>query len=92
MEVLTVIIIILVIFNLYLLFWIDNRLKELKRNTCKHLDNVRVRKYFDIEGRPAQDVRCTCGYKKNGHVDVNPQEWEESLVIKKDGTIIFYDK
>jgi len=57
-----------------------------KKKKCLHLKNVRYKRYFSSDGTPMVETNCLdCGYYDNGHVYCNPEDWENRLVIIKNG-------
>jgi len=63
-----------------------------KEKICNHDQNVRIEKYFSIDGTPMIKIECFCGYTDNGYVYADANEWEESVIVKRNGIITINEK
>lgn len=60
-----------------------------KKKMCDHTQNTRIEKYFLSDGTPMINKECSCGYKDNGHVYGDNENWEHSITLKENGVVVF---
>ena len=61
-----------------------------KKKNCKHDKNYRNKTYLSNFGTPMVDFECfDCGFKNQGYVYTDAEDYEVNLIIVKKGIEVF---